>query len=118
MEAAPGGSTGTDVADEVGVTEVYRLLTDEQWRAISSIVHPDDHPRRGRPSADARTVVNAILYRDATSIPWRELPSTFGSWRTVVRRYGQWLADGSWDEVGRLLSQSDGGGLPSADPTP
>ncbi len=110
VEAAPGGSTGTDVADEVGITGVYRLFTDEQWRAISSIVHPDSHPRRGRPSADARSVVNAILYRDATSIPWRELPSTFGSWRTVARRHRQWMADGSWDEVLRLLSQSEGDG--------
>lgn len=90
MEATPGGSTGTDVADAVSVTEVYRL-----WRAIRSIVHPDDHPRRGRPSADARTVVNANLYRDATRSPWREPPSTFGARRTATRRYRQWMADGN-----------------------
>ncbi|SMX89944.1 transposase [Brevibacterium linens] len=118
VEATPGGSTGTDVADAVSVTEVYRLLTDEQWRAISSIVHPDDHPRRGRPSADARTVVNAILYRDATSTPWRELPSTFGARRTATRRYRQWMADGNWDQVLWLLSPSEDDGLLSADPTP
>lgn len=118
VEAAPGGSTGTDVADAVGVTRVYQLLADEQWRLISSIVQPDEGPRRGRPSADARTVVNAILYRDATSVPWRELPSTFGSWNTVARRHRQWMADGRWDEVLRLLSQGEGDGEFSADPTP
>lgn len=118
VEAAPGGSTSTDVADTVGVTEVYQLLADEQWRLISSIVQPDEPPRRGRPSADARTVVNAILYRDATSVPWRELPSTFGSWKTVARRHRQWRADGRWAEVLRLLSQGEGDGEFSANPTP
>lgn len=110
VEAAPGGSAVTDVANAVGVTGAYRLLTDEQWRLISSIVQPDAQPRRGRPSADARTVVNAIFYRDAKSIPWRELPSTLGSWKTTARRHRQWMADGRWAEVLRLLSQSEGDG--------
>ena len=105
VEATPGGLTGTDVADTVGVTGVYQLLTDEQWSLRSGIMQPDEQPRR--PSADARTGVDAILYRDAMNIPWRELPSTFGSWRTVARRYRRWMADGSWDEVLRLLSQSE-----------
>lgn len=122
VEATLGESADATDADagtlDAGIAAAYQLLTDEQWRLISSIVQPDVQPRRGRPSADARTVVNAILYRDATSIPWRELPSTFGSWKTVARRHRQWMADGSWDEVLRLLSQSEGDGKFSADPTP
>ena len=114
MEATHGESAAATDADagtlDAGIAATYQLLTDEQWRLISSIVQPHDQPHRGRPSTDARTIVNAILYRDATRIPWRELPSTFGSWRTVARRQRQWMADGSWDEVLRLLSQIEGDG--------
>jgi transposase len=101
----------------IAAKPTYQLLTNEQWSLINRIVQPDDAPRRGRPSADARTVVNAILYRDATGIAWREPPPTLGSWKTAARRYRQLTANGSWDEVLRLLAQSVPRELTTDDPT-
>ena len=40
---------------------------------------------RGRPSKDHRTIVNAILWRLATGVPWRDfLPARYGPWRDGV----------------------------------
>lgn len=64
-----------------------QLLTDEQWKLVKRIVEPDNARRRGRPRADARTVVNTILYREHTGITWRELPLSLGSWQTAARRH-------------------------------
>lgn len=43
-----------------------RLLTDEQW---------------GRLFADHRRIVEGIIYRYCTGVPWRDLPrDAFGPW--------------------------------------
>jgi len=81
-------------------------LTDAQWERL----HPVLPPRsvgRGRPRADDRTIVNGIVWRLATGIPWRDLPASFGPWRTVYSRFRRWQAAGVWDRVLATL-QADG----------
>ncbi|WP_433348964.1 transposase [Micromonospora sp. CA-111912] len=48
-------------------------LIDEQWDRILALL-PSNIGRRGRPWADHRRVVEAIVYRYRTGIPWRDLP--------------------------------------------
>ncbi len=52
-------------------------LTDEAWGQIAPLL-----PERGRPGGcwrDHRTVVNGILWKLRTGVPWRDLPERYGS---------------------------------------
>ncbi|MFC9652783.1 IS5 family transposase [Streptomyces sp. NPDC056937] len=43
--------------------------------------------RRGGRWNDHRKVINGILFRVRTGMPWRDLPERFGSWKTVYERH-------------------------------
>lgn len=107
VSEAAGNSDATILDTDALADSRYRPLTNEQWSLIKRIVQPDDVPRRGRPRADARMVVNAILYREHTGIAWRELPPTFGAWQTTARRHRQLTTNGRWEKVRRALAKSD-----------
>ena len=34
-----------------------------------------------------------------TGAPWRDLPSSYGNWKTVYSRHRRWSGDGTWAEV-------------------
>lgn len=66
----------------------------------------------GRPFADHRLVVEAIVWRYRTGVPWRDLPERFGPWQTVWKRHARFSKDGTWDKIhAALLSQADADGL-------
>jgi transposase len=69
------------------------VLTDAQWERIESLM-PSSNGSRGRPFQDHRLIVEGIIYRFRTGIPWRDLPETFGPWQTVWKRHRRFSADG------------------------
>lgn len=89
----------------------YRVLTDEQWDRVEPVL-PSNVGRRGRPFGDNRRVVEGIIYRYRTGIPWRDLPrEEFGPWKTVWKRHRRYAGDGTWDRVlARLLAEADAAG--------
>ena len=79
-------------------------LTDGQWRRLEPHV-PDAKPG-GRPrSADAREVINAVLYVLRNGIVWRALPHDFPPWPTVYWYFRQWRLDGTWDAIHAALRE-------------
>ena len=89
----------------------FQLLTDAQWSLIADLL-PAPTGRRGRPFADARQMVEGIIYRYRCGIAWRDLPETFGKWQTVWTWHRRMSADGTWDAVlTRLLSAAHAAGL-------
>ncbi|AYY13420.1 IS5 family transposase [Actinobacteria bacterium YIM 96077] len=85
----------------------FRALSDAQWSMIEDML-PGPTGRRGRPFADARTMVEAIIYRYRTGIAWRDLPEVFGPWQTVWTWHRRMAADGTWDRVlARLTAAAD-----------
>ncbi|MGW5564939.1 IS5 family transposase [Streptomyces tendae] len=72
-------------------------LTNHEW----SLLEPHLPPLGGRGGRwnDHRTVVNGILFRVRTGVPWRDLPERYGSWKTVYERHRRWSADGTWDRI-------------------
>lgn len=86
------------------------MLSDAQWSLIEDAL-PRATGRRGRPFADARTMVEAIAYRYRTGTAWRDLPSTYGPWQTVWTWHRRMAGDGTWDTVMSLLTkQADAAG--------
>ncbi len=44
-------------------------------------------------------MVNGVLWRTRTGSPWRDLPASYGCWKTVYNRHRRWSADGTWARV-------------------
>ena len=44
-------------------------------------------------------MVNGVLWRTRTGSPWRDLPQTYGCWKTVYNRHRRWSGDGTWEKV-------------------
>ena len=57
-------------------------------------------------------MVEGIIYRYRTGIPWRDLPrESFGPWQTVWKRHRRYAGDGTCDKVlAVLLAEVDAAG--------
>ncbi len=84
------------VATAIG--DRYQVLTDKQWELLELLL-PKSQGHVGRNFANNRLIVEGMLYRLRTSVPWRDLPEHFGPWQTVWKRHRRYAADGTWDRV-------------------
>lgn len=87
------------------------MLSDAQWERIGPLL-PSNLGRRGHPFGHDRRVVEGIIFRYRTGIPWSDLPrEQFGPWQTVCKRHRRYAGDGTWDMVlAAPLAQADAGG--------
>lgn len=44
-------------------------------------------------------VLNGILFRERTGVPWADLPERYGPWQTVYNRFRRWSLDGTWEKI-------------------
>lgn len=73
-------------------------VTDAQWAMIKSLL-PHLSGGRGRPRADDRRTLEAILYKQRTGCAWADLPAELGDEATAHRRWQQWQATGIWSRI-------------------
>lgn len=84
-------------------------LTNDEWARLRPYL-PKSGKRGGR-WASHRRIINGILYRNRTGVPWRDLPARFGKWKTVYERHRRWSADGTWDRLfAAVLADADAEG--------
>jgi transposase len=71
------------------------MLTDDLWAAMEPLVERAKRHKGGqRPEVPDRAFFEALLYLARTGVPWRDLPSEFGSWDAVYNRFRRWVASG------------------------
>lgn len=89
----------------------FEAMTDEQWERVEPLL-PTNCGRRGRPFSNSRMIVNGIIYRYRTGIPWRDLPrERYGPWQTVWKRHRSYARRGVWDCVlSQVVAQADSAG--------
>jgi len=75
----------------------------DQWERVKPLLPPEQCPRGGRPAKDNRLMLNAMLYRYATGVTWRELPVKFGPWQSVYGRFHSWVKSGLWEQIMNIL---------------
>ena len=86
------------------------VLSDGMWARVEPLL-PCSDGKRGRPFRDHRQVIEGVVYRLRTGVPWRDLPAEFGPWQTVWKRHAWFSRDGTWDRVlTRLLAEADAAG--------
>lgn len=85
-------------------TMLRTMLTDKRWETLLRIML-----QTGRiyDKPEHRNTVEGILYRMRTGIPWRDLPSEFGDWNTVFRRFLLWSRKGILHLIFNELAKSE-----------
>jgi transposase len=92
----------------------FQELTDGQWDFIRSSLPPP--ALTGRPWADDRTVINGILYVLLSGCRWMDMPSKYGSHKTVWERNKNWSEKGVWKNImDSLVSRGYTSGLIKVD---
>ncbi|MFJ9733496.1 IS5 family transposase [Streptomyces sp. NPDC101171] len=72
-------------------------LTNSEWSRL--LPHLPKTGGRGGRWASHRKMINGIFFRERTGVPWRDLPTRFGKWKTVYERHRRWSADGTWETI-------------------
>ena len=73
-------------------------ISDRDWAVISPFL-PSEQGRNCRPAHDNRLVFAGMLWILRSGAPWRDLPSTFGKWNSVYRRFRRWCEAGVFDDL-------------------
>lgn len=60
-------------------------------------------------------MINAALWRTRAGCTWRDLPASYGPWKTVYNRHRRWSADGTWERLLRELQRGSDVGTASWD---
>lgn len=89
----------------------FESFSEEQWERIAPLL-PSNQGRKGRPFEENRRIVEGMIYRYRTGMPWRDLPrERFGPWQTVWKRFNSYSRRGVWDKIlARLLAEADAAG--------
>ena len=72
-------------------------LTDAEWALLEPLLPPTR--TAGRHYRDHRAMVDAMLYRTATGVQWRDLPERYGPWQTVYSRHRRWSRSGLYERI-------------------
>jgi transposase len=88
----------------------FQELTDDEWEFIRPYVPIE--AREGRPRADDRRTINAILYVLTTGCRWMDLPKEYGDDSTANLRLRRWEEQGVWKRMmDALIARGSSSGL-------
>jgi len=79
-----------------------RELTDEQWERVAPLL-PGKTGDPGRSGQDNRLFLEAVLWMARNGTPWRDLPSDFGKWYSVWKRFRRWTQKGVFERIFKAL---------------
>lgn len=62
----------------------------------------------GRPRVDDWRVINGMIYKIRTGLPWRDLPNRYGPWQTVYTRFRRYALSGVFAQaLQQIQAQAD-----------
>lgn len=87
----------------------YKGLADSEWQEIERYMPKENDKSYGfQRKVSNRQIVEAILYRYRTGIPWRDLPEQFGKWNTIYVAYMRWCKAGVIDNLLKIINKLRG----------
>ncbi len=74
------------------------VVTNDIWARLELYL-PGKKSDSGATARDNRLFLEAVLWRVRTGLPWRDLPSAFGNWNSVFRRFRRWAKGGVFERL-------------------
>ena len=79
-------------------------MTERDWSIVLKVFDAAQS-RRGEPGHDDRKFLEALHYFTVHSITWRALPSEFGNWNSVWKRFWRLSRSGVFEAFFQLLAE-------------
>ena len=73
-------------------------ISDADWERLAPLL-PGRAGTRGVTARDNRLFLDAISYMARNGGPWRALPTRYGNWNSVWRRFDRWSRAGVWQRL-------------------
>jgi putative transposase len=79
-------------------------IPDELWKRMAPLILEMDPPKdTGRPRANPRNVMDAIIFRIRTGCQWNHIPQVYGDDSTIHRTFQHWVEIGLFPRLWALL---------------
>jgi putative transposase len=79
-------------------------VPDDLWAEVEPIILAMDPPKAtGRKRAEARQMLNGIIYRMRSGCQWDQLPKAVGDDSTIHRTFQRWEACGLFPRIWALI---------------
>lgn len=79
-------------------------ISDEIWSLLEPHL-PGKRGQWGGIAKDNRQFLNGVFWILRTGSPWRDLPSEYGNWKNIHRRFCRWRDKGIWEKLLEILIQ-------------
>jgi len=73
-------------------------ISDKDWALLEPYL-PGRSGQWGGVARDNRGFLNAVFWILRTGSPWRNLPSDYGDWKNIHRRFCRWRDSGVWESL-------------------
>ena len=73
-------------------------ISDQLWSLIEPHIIGNAGTWGGN-AKDTRKFIDAVFWILRTGAPWRDLPSSYGNWNNVNRRFCRWRDKGIWEKI-------------------
>ncbi|MFJ7995723.1 recombinase family protein [Streptomyces sp. NPDC096310] len=77
------------------------ILTDAGWERIKPLMGGS------RSTLDRRLVVESLLHKARTNLRWRDMPETYGNYRSLSTQAQRWLTSGTWTRAMEELKDAE-----------
>jgi transposase len=78
-------------------------LTDEQWQKMLPILRSSPNVYVGDED-ECRRFLEAVLWMARSGAQWRLLPTEYGTWNTVYKRFARWSAQGIFTKLHQVFA--------------
>lgn len=65
-------------------------LQDKQWAKVRDFLRGDPNAYIGKDEEECRRFVEGVLWITRSGASWRLLPSEYGRWNTIYKRFARW----------------------------
>lgn len=74
-------------------------LQDKQWAKVRDFLRGDPNAYIGKDEEECRRFVEGVLWITRSGASWRLLPSEYGRWNTIYKRFARWCDQGVWERM-------------------